>query len=196
MARILVDVDQTVVDTLSEWARWLEFKTKTRKPIHTFQEVEYNVASYWEKECEAMGIDGLDFWRQPDVYDNLKPLPKSVETLRYLNNVCGHEIVFVSQLKGNHHKSKYYFLQKYFPFMTGFVGTKEKWLVYGDVLIDDRNNHLNSMPDHFGLVKIETRCTQYEDENKPMLHFDWEKDHYTVLENYINRNVEAKIWPV
>jgi 5'(3')-deoxyribonucleotidase len=86
--------------------------------------------------------DPLDFWRDENLYDNLVPMESAVEKLEQLSKYFG--IVFVSRLKGNHHRSKVYFLKKHFPFMTGFVGTHEKWLLNESLvaMVDDLEDNL------------------------------------------------------
>lgn len=86
--------------------------------------------------------DPLDFWRDESLYDNLVPMEGAVKKLEQLSKYFS--IVFVSRLKGNHHRSKVYFLKKHFPFMTGFVGTHEKYLLNDSLvaMIDDLEDNL------------------------------------------------------
>lgn len=86
--------------------------------------------------------DPLDFWRAEDLYDNLAPMEGAVEKLEQLSQYFG--IVFISRLKGNHHKSKVGFCKKYFPFMTGFIGTHEKYLLNDSLvaMVDDLGDNL------------------------------------------------------
>lgn len=86
--------------------------------------------------------DPLDFWRDENLYDNLVPMEGAVEKLEQLSKYFG--IVFVSRLKGNHHKSKVYFTKKWFPFQTGFVGSHEKWILNDSLvaMIDDLPENL------------------------------------------------------
>ena len=98
--------------------------------------------------------DPLDFWRDENLYDNLVPMEDTVEKLEQLSKYFG--IVFVSRLKGNHHRSKVYFLKKHFPFMTGFVGTHEKWILNDSLvaMVDDLEDNLTKFDAdkriHFG----------------------------------------------
>lgn len=87
--------------------------------------------------------DPLDFWRSEDLYDCLEPIEGCVQKLEQLSKYFG--IVFVSRLKGNHHRSKVYFLKKHFPFMTGFVGTHEKWILNDSLvaMVDDLEDNLS-----------------------------------------------------
>src|SRR5690625_5548503 len=80
--------------------------------------------------------------------------------------VNGLYIVFVSTLKGNHHRSKYYFLNQYFGhIMDGFLGTHEKHYVRGGVIIDDRIDHLNSMKKSVKAVLMESPYRQRSEEH-------------------------------
>lgn len=102
----------------------------------------------WQNaQDELYEHDPLDYWRSSTLYDNLQPMHGAVETLEALSE--HFDIVFVSRLKGDHHRSKVYFLKKWFPFMKGFVGTHEKWLLADSfcALIDDDWNNLSKFPE-------------------------------------------------
>jgi len=100
------------------------------------------------KEASKHLDDPLDFWRSEDLYDNLQPMEGAVEKLEQLSKYFG--IVFISRLKGQHHKSKYYFLERYFPFMTEFMGTHGKWVMNNSVeaMIDDLPENLVRFDSH------------------------------------------------
>lgn len=85
--------------------------------------------------------DPYRYWRELD-YSQFSPLDRSVDALRELSNYF--DIVFVSQAKGHHAKSKYYWLEEHFPFLTGVILTKEKWILNDSLvaMIDDRLEHL------------------------------------------------------
>ena len=104
----------------------------------------------WEawKAKQEVGYDPLDYWRSDTLYDNLQPMEGVVEKLGQLSKYF--RIIFVSRLKGNHHRSKVYFLKKYFPFMEGFVGTHEKWILNDSLvaMIDDLPDNLTKFAPH------------------------------------------------
>lgn len=159
-----IDVDATVVDSPYMWYQWLEQMTKAG---YRYEEVskQYNFSKVYEKAWEESNISGhpLDFWRMKHVYQDMTPIDGSVEALSMLKSI-GYKIVFVSALKGDHHYSKYRFLEQYFPFMDGFVGTKEKWAVNADLVVDDRHKFLNMFPSTSVLkFKFETPFDQDED---------------------------------
>jgi 5'(3')-deoxyribonucleotidase len=100
------------------------------------------------KQASPYLNDPLDFWRDENLYDNLVPMEGAVEKLEQLSKYFG--IVFVSRLKGNHHRSKVYFLKKFFPFMTGFIGSHEKWILNDSLvaMVDDLADNLKGFDPH------------------------------------------------
>lgn len=130
-----VDCDLTVVRTDVGWWDWLCSKgTITNYPFSG--QWPYNLGEVF-KELE----DPYQYWRELD-YDQFQPIEGSVEALEKLSQYFG--IVFISQHKGQHSKSKYYWLQKHFPFNSGVMLTKEKWLMNDSLvgMVDDRLDHL------------------------------------------------------
>lgn len=157
---ILVDCDITVVRSDILWWEWLEKITGKGLKFEDVQ-YRYNIASYYEAECAELGVDPFAFWRKHDLYDLASPIQGSVPALKSLSQVA--DIVLVSVVKGNHHKSKYEFLKRHFPFMTGFVATKEKHLLKADAIVDDRHKFLNMFPDDVVKVLFETMYDQCEE---------------------------------
>lgn len=150
-----VDIDNTVVDTGSQWLYWLCNRFDIKE--------EYKDAKLPYDLTEAFNIpfysDGYSFWKDPNLYEGLQPIENSVESLNLLYNL-GHQIVFVSQAKGFHSKSKYYFIDRWFPFKSGVMLTKEKQYARVDVMIDDTWKVLDSMPDNVLTVKFKDEYTQ------------------------------------
>ena len=144
MAVIAVDVDFTVVDMVPVWWHWLENITNCKKDIDktTNGQIDYDLSVYFKEELKAVNRCGLDFYRQDGLYDTIKPIQKSVEVLNKVS-LAGHEIVFVSAIKGRHTKSKAEFIKRHYPFYSGIVYTKEKQYVDCEVFIDDRVNNIN-----------------------------------------------------
>lgn len=173
---VACDVDLTVVDTGYAWYKWLEDMTKAGFSYEWVSQwydfsIPYSVA--WKnKGCSG---SPFDFWRAKSVYDNLKPIEGCVDALEMLNKK-GYKIVFVSAIKGDHHKSKHSFLKQYFPFMDGFVATKEKWAVNADIIIDDRHKFINMFtnPDTMRIIK-DTKHEQDENLKVSVDHviYDW-----------------------
>ena len=136
-----VDVDLTVVHSDIGWLRWLlqhpnsfdckEFLEISGKP-ETDMVFPYNLG-----ELFPSVKDPHQYWREVD-YSHLQPIEGSVEALEKLSKYFG--IVFISRIKGNHTKSKYYWLKEHFPFMAEYVATHGKWVMGNSVvaMVDDR----------------------------------------------------------
>lgn len=159
-----IDCDQTVVDTAYPWYEWLELMTSAGFHYADVSK-HYNFADVYSEIWRDKGVSGhpYDFWRSKSVYDDLQPLPGSVEALTALKD-RGYDIVFVSTIKGDHHKSKYSFLKEHFPFMGGFIATKEKGYVNAHLVIDDRNSCLNQ----FGEDVIKIKKITPFDQDTPL----------------------------
>lgn len=171
MRKVLaVDVDITLVDTDIAWMRWLD-KLTGRDLAYTYgvDNLPYDVSKLYEPYLMNK-TDAMDFWRQEDLYDSMLPQHGSVESLKLLSK-WGWDILFVSQIKGNHSKSKFYFLKKYFPFMAGAIWTKEKHYVRCDAIIDDRNKVLQKMPENVKCLKYWSRYDQEVDLTRPHSYF-------------------------
>ncbi len=191
---ILCDVDLTVVDPIPLWWRWLQIQygfildfgyIAGRARLNN-EKLPYDVSvlfgdAHKNRGGEELKLDPSDFWRNEGIYDLMIPLPGVVEALRKLSKE--YEIRFVSHCKGNHHKSKYEFLKRNFPFMSGFAATKEKYMLHADIFIDDRNDHLNKMPDT--VLKLQHKSLYKQDEDLTCGYKDcnWEQI-YTIITNY------------
>lgn len=172
---ILVDVDITVCPSDEGWLEWLQYYSHmSYSPFEdvSVEVVEYDLSIYFKDYLEE-DVCPYEYWRDKELYKYLPPVYGSEEVLEELHRM-GHNIVFVSQLKGWHHKSKWEWLKHHFPYLSGFVGTKEKWLVRGDVLIDDRHSHLNSMSGDVKLVKMKSPYTQGIPLHREHLVYNWD----------------------
>lgn len=145
-----VDIDNTIVNSNYYWAQWCVHESGMYEDFASrislyeeavqFYDVSKVFTRFFPKER------ALDFWRADDLYDNMKPIFLAQKNLFILHKL-GYKIVFVSALKGNHHKSKVNFMKQYFPFYDGFIGTKEKEFAKVDVMIDDNYEILNRFTD-------------------------------------------------
>lgn len=144
MGIIAVDVDLTVVDSLTPWLEW--FKKFTDKPVQNLTRT-YNLVPEMKAILEADGLknylDPLSYWRHTDLYDELYPVEGSIEALYRAKRDGGHQIVFVSSCFPEHTQSKINFVDRFFPFNDGFVATHEKHFIAYDELIDDKLEHMH-----------------------------------------------------
>ena len=140
---LMVDVDDTVVASVREWVEWYKELTG--------QDLVNSLRDETGKTNNLLDLmhkhrDPMEFWRQPYLYQDMKPRAGSVETLRELSE--HFDIVFVSASMPEHTHSKEMFLTKYFDFHKGFVSTSTKQFVKADYFIDDFKDYLRQVQEH------------------------------------------------
>lgn len=144
---IAVDVDLTVVDTLTPWFEWLrQYSDEPVKNEHN----KYDLAPEMESILDRAGyrdVDPLDYWRQHNLYHKLDPIPGCVEALEKAHKI-GWNVVFVSSCFAEHTNSKAWMIKRHFPFAAGFIATHDKHFVAYDVIIDDRLDHMRLGTQH------------------------------------------------
>ena len=151
MIRLGIDVDNTVVSHEKEWKEWSK---------------KHNLKLDLTKEVTNPKL--LEFWKQEDLYDNIKPIPSAVKAINNLYNTSMYEIIFVSHCFPEHIQSKINFLNKYFKYHS-FVNTKDKHLLNLDILIDDRDFFTDEIP-----IKILIK-TDLETDAKIDYVMDWDE---------------------
>lgn len=158
-----VDVDLTVCPSDDGWREWLGNKYGYVKCPMT----EYNFSHYYPH-----ADDPFEYWRSLE-YSQFQPLKGSVENLEQLSTYF--DIVFISAIKGKHNKEKYYWLKEHFPFLKGYIATKEKFLMNNSVcaMIDDRLDNLQGFDQH-KRVFYKTPYSQNETCGVGYVIDDWE----------------------
>lgn len=136
---VAIDVDLTVVDSLTPWFGWLA-QYSDEKVVNA--DGAYHLAPEMQAILARAGrsdINPVDYWRQPNLYDNMKPLPGSQECIKALRSM-GANIVFVSSCFPEHTESKVRMLENNFE-MDGFIATHDKHFVSYNAIIDDKLEH-------------------------------------------------------
>ena len=133
-----VDVDLTVCPSDRGWWEWCNDRVipTDYQYKNSFEKAPYDLAEVFPTIKYP-----YDYWRELD-YSQFQPIEGSVQALQALSDYFG--IVFISRIKGNHTKSKYYWLKEHFPFMTEYVATHGKWVMNNSVvaMVDDRKDVL------------------------------------------------------
>jgi 5'(3')-deoxyribonucleotidase len=145
MARILVDMDEVVTDSLSKWISILKRRFRFKVP----QAFDTSKIRAQDVPWEAWGLN----WQQyrspilePGFYRSLEPIPHAIEKINQLSN-RRHEIFFVTTPpKGNATAGyeKELWIQEHFPSFSDdcVILTRRKDLIKGDVLVDDKPSNL------------------------------------------------------
>jgi 5'(3')-deoxyribonucleotidase len=178
---IALDVDLVLTDIIDKWHMYLRniclsYDARRYKKDLQHERVDYNITRYYEL---PMDVDGFDFWRQHDLYDNAKLLKYAKEVIMnwYMD---GHELVFVSYCFQNHMDSKIKFLKRSLSFIDEsdfhFISTKSKGMVRADVIIDDRHLFLNQMSPKTLCIKFHTPYTQCEEARQHYITYNNWKD--------------------
>lgn len=193
---VAVDVDLTLVDSLTPWVEDLGFDISflpTAEPDEALDLVP------WFRSKGV--VDPLSWWHKPDLYDNLQPDDKMLMFLSELTPAIRRatgkqvEIVVVSSCFPEHEASKRKFIRKYLPSSSGFISTSSKHFVDYDLIIDDSMGIcMNSIERGKKVILVNSKINNpsIETMDHPLVHFLDLSDNYYRL--YCKRIVE-KFFP-
>lgn len=176
---IAVDVDLTVVDTLSPWLEWFS-AISGGETIYNAGNM-YDLVPEMKEVLKSVGrdhVDPFDYWRSETLYDNLEPVEGAVEKL-WSCYEGGYEVIFVSLCVPSHTISKMKFVDKFFPFHSGFIATDKKELIQYDHFIDDKFYHIESgvkqNPDskHYLFTQVSGDYIKYPNVDKSLILTHW-----------------------
>lgn len=133
---VLIDLDNTCNDFTGLFIKWVE---------KLGYEFDYDKYDSWDIEDAIVAdnprkvlaeiLDNLKFW------DELTPLPGCVEAMRKINSKYTVKIVTIPwKPESAFQNQKKKWVRKYFPFISNnqISFESKKWLVDGDVIIDDK----------------------------------------------------------
>lgn len=165
---LAVDVDLTVVDTLSDWVTWYNRETGHILEDSDLTNFKWDVGKLMKKHESPE-----TYWKNPSLYDSLKPIKNSVEVLQEFKEKF--DIIFVSSCFAGHVESKINFIRKYFPFNKGFISTHEKKYVYCDIIIDDYSYNLDCIKEFNNTINtIQYKTILNQDEINTHFKMNWE----------------------
>lgn len=192
---ILIDIDQTFVDSGTPWLAWMEYQygispdlEMMDRDLRTTGFLNYNLGKYFHHR-PAGAVAPYEFWEEPELYDSLKPLPGAVEAIYRLYE-AGHPIGLPSYCKKGHFASKVRMIMRELDFLDldgknngcGFYATKYKAGIKGSVIVDDRNEFLNQFSDDVLKIKFATPYTQDE---PPRVAYDLETNEWSKIADFI-----------
>lgn len=141
---IAFDFDLTFVNSLSPWIDWVNASGAT-PPIAWAEIIDRgDLVPFFESRGVA---NAWEYWLLPDLYDDMQPMQNAVEVLQALKD-RGHTVICVSKCTPEHLASKKRMLDKYVPFIDGFIDTGDKQFVDFDVIIDDSDTMVEQIANH------------------------------------------------
>jgi 5'(3')-deoxyribonucleotidase len=135
---ILCDLDSIAANLMGEWlARYnRDYKDQiTPDDIKT-----WDTHLYVKPDCGK----AIYNYFTPDLFYSLQPIDGAVEGLKQLVD-AGHEVCFVTATPQGCADAKYQWVSEHFPFMHNthdMVMTHRKYLIHGDVFIDDSPSNI------------------------------------------------------
>jgi 5'-nucleotidase len=133
--RLLIDMDGVVANFLEHFCylfnrRYL--RNVQPDSITTF-DLSKSIEGATREECNTI-------FKSPGFFDNLLPVDGAIEALNSLEDK-GHEIVFVTSCYTGH-EDKLNWLNRHLDFVPTVVFCNNKYLVKGDILLDDSIDNL------------------------------------------------------
>lgn len=172
-----VDIDLCICPSDKAWYRYLAYKqigidlAYDRKYIdYVNRDLSNKILPYDLGEMFPEVENPYEYWRSLD-YSQFKPIEGSVEALRKLSQHFG--IVFISRTKGSHSKSKYYWLEEHFPFLTEYIVMHKKGVIQDCLVahIDDRLDVLEKFEQNKRILFK----TPYEQSSKEKAYIEFDK---------------------
>jgi 5'(3')-deoxyribonucleotidase len=136
-----IDVDLTLVNSLENWVLWYEHKTGHSLLNDFNKNIDHGLNI---QKLMIYHDSPLDYWKLPDLYDNLHPMDGCVQVVKYLQEI-GHDIIFISYCVPSHIDSKTSFLNRNFGPDIKLIDTKHKEYVKMDMFIDDHSEFLDNV---------------------------------------------------
>ena len=150
MKTVVVDVDLTLVDTLTPWITWWEGKTGKE---FNWEIIGPGSSVNTQLESEMTREETMAYWRQEDLYDSLLPLPRAYSVLKWYK-AQGYDIYFVSKCEDEHYQSKLRFLDEHFPFHDGLISTPRKHFIEADIYFEDFGPYIKDIIKHRPHAKV------------------------------------------
>jgi 5'(3')-deoxyribonucleotidase len=141
-------MDEVVADLMSEWLRL--YNLKYNDTLQREQITDWDMRKFVRKE---VGEKAYDILRDPILYPGVQPIEGARDGIHQLRSM-GYRVVFVTSCVHGSVDAKMAWLKKYhlidFRAHTpkDFIAAKDKFLVKGEVLIDDGPHNISAFPGH------------------------------------------------
>lgn len=187
--RIMIDIDQTVVNTATGklgWLNWLAERWPLRDHWQHFRledSVPYALDGMFEIPDEERE-SALEFWSRPDIYRDNRPIPGAANAVDKIRS-RGHEILFCSVVTGGHDAYKREFIRRWFGSHYPVIlvdRMQDKSLVKTDMIIDDRNEALNAVDS--SCIRVLRRTPFRQTQSAPR---EYEFTHWDQITSIVDR---------
>jgi 5'(3')-deoxyribonucleotidase len=153
----LIDCDEVLVEAAIDWVAHLNKLAGTNYSLEDLN-YDYNLGKFFK---DNHGIkDPMEFWYCDNLYESRVPKPFAVDGLKFLRD-AGFDIYVVTYCVGNHYRSKQEFIERWFgDYVIDMIATGSKHMVHGDLIVDDRDDHLAKFDDFVFTVRMDTPYKQ------------------------------------
>jgi 5'(3')-deoxyribonucleotidase len=130
--KVFLDFDNTLVDLAQGWLDWLAKEKYIKVTTKHIKE--------WDWLSKTYGEHVNEYWKTPNIYDDIIPIPGSITFVEALKRIYGREnILIISNSAKNMIDEKTIFAEKYFKILpTNVLHVADKWKYTSEgVLIDD-----------------------------------------------------------
>jgi 5'(3')-deoxyribonucleotidase len=136
--RIFVDIDDTIINTVTAWVRWLNADYGLNVKVEDIKEWDMCKAfPMLEKQDVYSPLFDEVFW------ETVEAFPEAIEVLERLNKK--HDVFFVSATHPSNVSNKVLrCVHRFFPYITSkqYIFMYYKSFLDGDIIIDDRPENL------------------------------------------------------
>ena len=186
---ILVDMDDTMEQLLEALVKRANERFGRNAAVDDVTD--------WSIVCAFPGIEKrqiLDFMREADFWEDVKPVPGAAEALKHFMDE-GHDVYVVTATEFEHVREKMEnVLFRYFPFFSPrqVIITCRKQMIRGDVLIDDGIHNLEG-GDYAKILFTAPHNRYYDAEANGMIRADSWDEIIGIIDNMaLSRRMNTK----
>lgn len=154
---ILCDMDSISADLQRSW--YGAYNEEYDDSITVDDILTWDTHKYVKKECGK----AIYKYFTPELFRNLKPIVGAIEGLRRLVN-AGHQVIFLTHSPVGCRDVKEAWAKEHFPFVSEMICANSKYLINGDVLIDDSPKNIIEYRQHHPNTNIFTIAYPYNEE--------------------------------
>lgn len=182
--RIYCDIDDTLWDLLPAWINFNNYMSKILPEMYS--ELSTDLERY-----DDWSFNGVfeNTWKKANffslleynlMWDQVNTTKERINTLKKLNNHPNIDLYIVTSMKWSHSYKLQRFLQL-FPFISDkqLITCHDKWLLDGDIWIDDKPETLDKCYEKGMIIRINkpynqrTRCTLSIDDFSELSNNEW-----------------------